>query len=92
MLKIHRDCIRQNFTALVKDIPFIEVLAYLHQSNIFNTFMVEDLLHHQPSDRNIYLLLEIQTRGPLAFAALVGALTHTGKIDLVNRLRPYLQD
>jgi caspase 2 len=86
MLKAERDCIRQNFVCLVRELPCHEVLAFLYQDGVFNERMMNEILELPFSERNFALLMLLQRRGPRAFTSFVKALKQAKREDLVQTL------
>ena len=86
MLKADRNAIRCNFVLLVKEVPCLEILPHLHQDGILSAKSLEEVLEQPESERNCFLLLLIQRRGPIAFSSLVNSLKKVKRIDLVRAL------
>lgn len=86
MNKADIEAIRNNFVLLVRELPFMDVLVYLHQDGIFSEAGVVELLDEHTNQRNFALFFNLQRRGPRAFSSFINALKHSKRQDLVNAL------
>ena len=83
MLKVDRDNIRKKFVSLVREVPCEDVLPSLFEDGIISHDMVLEILEKPASERNCFLLLLLQRRGPKAFCSFVKALKRANR-DLAN--------